>query len=281
MLLVLAFAAALLGHLATLTNSSSSSTIGFVAGAPPELLFGEEAVQMQVVYAEAVQATVLGSAAAKVPGPAMQSAAAGGSPAEAGVGQAGASEAAAAAATAAAAARNNQAAEISAGALKAAAAAARSNQAAEISAGHLPISQPNTSHHGIDVVYLWVNGSDPKHHRSMMQHAPKEVYHHSRPDVLESAANQARYNADRDELRFSVRSLQQYMPWFRHLYIVTNGQVPQWLDVDNPRVTGAQNLLFELTLNSESDFVSSMVVCGTRLVWCLWDVWELCGAAVA
>jgi hypothetical protein len=73
-----------------------------------------------------------------------------------------------------------------------------------------------------------------------LKHAPPEVYHPDLPDVLESATNQARFNSDRDELRYSLRSLQQYMPWFRHLYIVTHGQVPQWLDVSNPRVTGAQ-----------------------------------------
>ncbi|XP_033325197.1 N-acetylglucosamine-1-phosphate transferase subunits alpha and beta isoform X2 [Megalopta genalis] len=28
-----------------------------------------------------------------------------------------------------------------------------------------------------------------------------------------------------------------YAPWVRHVYIVTNGQIPSWLDMDNPRVT--------------------------------------------
>jgi hypothetical protein len=59
--------------------------------------------------------------------------------------------------------------------------------------------------------------------------------------VRDSASSHARFNSDRDELRYSLRSLQQYMPWCRHLYIVTNGQVPQWLDVSNSRVTGARH----------------------------------------
>nr|XP_031827521.1 N-acetylglucosamine-1-phosphotransferase subunits alpha/beta isoform X2 [Nomia melanderi] len=43
--------------------------------------------------------------------------------------------------------------------------------------------------------------------------------------------------SDKDELRYSLRSLEMYAPWVRHVYIVTNGQIPSWLDMDNPRVT--------------------------------------------
>ena len=39
------------------------------------------------------------------------------------------------------------------------------------------------------------------------------------------------------ELRYSIRSLVKHAPWVRHIYIVTNGQIPYWLDLDNPRVT--------------------------------------------
>jgi hypothetical protein len=102
----------------------------------------------------------------------------------------------------------------------------------------MPYNHTHSGPLGIYVIYQWVNGSDPTHRFNLMKRAPTEVYHPSLPDVLESATNQARCNADHDELRYSLRSLQQYMPWFRHLYIVTNGQVPRWLDVTNPRVTG-------------------------------------------
>lgn len=42
--------------------------------------------------------------------------------------------------------------------------------------------------------------------------------------------------ADNDELKFSLRSLQKNAPWIRNVYIVTNGQVPIWLDTGNSRV---------------------------------------------
>ena len=42
---------------------------------------------------------------------------------------------------------------------------------------------------------------------------------------------------DNEELRFSLRSLEQYAPWVRHVYLVTNGQIPYWLNLDNPHLT--------------------------------------------
>uniref|UniRef100_A0A1B6CG05 LNR domain-containing protein n=1 Tax=Clastoptera arizonana TaxID=38151 RepID=A0A1B6CG05_9HEMI len=42
---------------------------------------------------------------------------------------------------------------------------------------------------------------------------------------------------DKEELRYSLRSLEKYAPWVRKVYIVTNGQIPYWLDLSNPRLT--------------------------------------------
>lgn len=42
---------------------------------------------------------------------------------------------------------------------------------------------------------------------------------------------------DNEELRYSLRSLEKHAPWVRHIYIVTNGQIPSWLNMDNPRLT--------------------------------------------
>lgn len=41
-----------------------------------------------------------------------------------------------------------------------------------------------------------------------------------------------------DELKYSIRSVEKYMPWFNGtIYIVTCHQKPKWLDLQNPRVT--------------------------------------------
>ncbi|KAL8222059.1 UNVERIFIED_CONTAM: hypothetical protein K2H54_074863 [Gekko kuhli] len=42
---------------------------------------------------------------------------------------------------------------------------------------------------------------------------------------------------DNEELRYSLRSIERHAPWVRHIFIVTNGQIPSWLNLDNPRMT--------------------------------------------
>jgi hypothetical protein len=77
----------------------------------------------------------------------------------------------------------------------------------------------------IDVVYTWVDGTDPQWQRRRSQ-VGGESYH------AESASD-ARF-LSRDELRFSLRSLHAYAPWVRDIYLVTDEQVPSWLDTTRP-----------------------------------------------
>eukprot|EP00794_Sanderia_malayensis_P020317 gene20317-22316_t len=42
--------------------------------------------------------------------------------------------------------------------------------------------------------------------------------------------------ADNDELKYSLRSVDKYAPWIRKIFIVTNGQIPSWLNLDHPRI---------------------------------------------
>ncbi|GER21935.1 exopolysaccharide phosphotransferase [Zafaria cholistanensis] len=83
----------------------------------------------------------------------------------------------------------------------------------------------------IDVVYTWVDGADPD-----WQRAKAEALHTADAEAfIQDAVDEARF-ADNDELRYSLRSLEQYAPWVRKIWIVTAGQTPAWLDMDNPRV---------------------------------------------
>lgn len=83
----------------------------------------------------------------------------------------------------------------------------------------------------IDIVYLWVDGSDPAWAARMR--AAREAQGRS---IGEDAGGEKRFR-DRGELRASVRSLLLNAPWFDHLYIVTDRQTPQWLDTAHERVT--------------------------------------------
>ena len=78
----------------------------------------------------------------------------------------------------------------------------------------------------IDAVYLWVDGSDPKHIALRRKYAGQHATKHD-------GANRW---ADHDELKYSLRSLATFAPWIRTVHIVTNGQVPVWMNTDNPRV---------------------------------------------
>lgn len=41
---------------------------------------------------------------------------------------------------------------------------------------------------------------------------------------------------DNQELRYSLRSVWLHAPWVRNIYIVTNGQIPSWLNLQHPRI---------------------------------------------
>ncbi|MEU3240252.1 stealth family protein [Streptomyces anthocyanicus] len=79
----------------------------------------------------------------------------------------------------------------------------------------------------IDVVYTWVDGNDPAWRRR--RSAYDGGYH-------AESANAARY-ISRDELRYSLRALEQNAPWVRHVHLVTDGQRPAWLNDSHPRLT--------------------------------------------
>jgi hypothetical protein len=85
----------------------------------------------------------------------------------------------------------------------------------------------------IDVVYTWVDGSDPAWQARKTAALGDNSW---LAQVNTQAANNSRF-LSRDELRFSLRSLHCFAPWVRHVFIVTDDQAPGWLDVDHPDVT--------------------------------------------
>jgi hypothetical protein len=42
---------------------------------------------------------------------------------------------------------------------------------------------------------------------------------------------------DSEELRYSLRSLVKNAPWIRHIYLVTDNQIPYWLNIDTDRLS--------------------------------------------
>jgi hypothetical protein len=80
----------------------------------------------------------------------------------------------------------------------------------------------------IDVVYTWVDGEDPR------WQAKRDRY---RPQGGNGNAAKASRFVSHDELKYSLRSLQMYGDFVRHIYLVTDDQVPDWLDTSAPGLT--------------------------------------------
>lgn len=85
----------------------------------------------------------------------------------------------------------------------------------------------------IDAVYTWVDGADP----AWQQRKARALRENGWVTATnEQTANASRY-ASRDELRYSLRSLHAFAPWIRHVFLVTDGQVPAWLDTSRGDLT--------------------------------------------
>ena len=90
--------------------------------------------------------------------------------------------------------------------------------------GNLPIpSFP------VDVVYTWVDGTDTK------LASKREAYLPPQEKRLEESQGNSLYR-DNEELRYSLRSLEAYAPWVRRVFIVTDGQVPSWLNTGHKKI---------------------------------------------
>lgn len=83
----------------------------------------------------------------------------------------------------------------------------------------------------IDVVYTWVDGDDLawQEKRGRLQSSIDGVEYHP------EATHSARFTS-RDELRYSLRSLDSFAPWVNHVYLVTDAQRPEWLS-DSEKLT--------------------------------------------
>lgn len=76
----------------------------------------------------------------------------------------------------------------------------------------------------IDVVYTWVNGADLAWKRKKLQYL--QQYN---KQVSQEAQSDARF-MNNEELRYSIRSVFLYAPWVNNIFIVTDNQIPEWLD---------------------------------------------------
>ena len=78
-----------------------------------------------------------------------------------------------------------------------------------------------------DIVYLWVDGNDPDW-RAKRHRAAEKLCATTRSAMALYGNVEGRFR-DNDELRYSLRALEQFFPGHGHVYVVTDGQAPAWL----------------------------------------------------
>lgn len=88
---------------------------------------------------------------------------------------------------------------------------------------------PFTVTEPIDAVFTWVDSDDPQWRARRDAAEPASGQHH--PGALDPARFESA-----DELRYALRSVHYYASWVRQIFVVTAGQVPDWLDREHPGV---------------------------------------------
>lgn len=80
----------------------------------------------------------------------------------------------------------------------------------------------------IDLVYLWVDGSDTRWLEKKQKHTGID-FNTTECDCKGRFTNN-------DELRYSLRSVEKHLPWINNIYIVTDSQCPDWLNINHPGI---------------------------------------------
>ena len=86
----------------------------------------------------------------------------------------------------------------------------------------------------IDFVVTWVDGSDPEWQRAhRLARSVSQRVPHVQVAVIDDGSQRYR---DMGTLRYWFRGVERFAPWVRTVHLVTNGQVPDWLDLGNERL---------------------------------------------
>ena len=81
----------------------------------------------------------------------------------------------------------------------------------------------------IDFVVLWVDGNDPDFIRE------KNKYTSNSLQVDNDGDNLHRYR-DYGTFNYWFRMVEKHAPWVNNIYLITNGQKPEWLNLNHPKL---------------------------------------------
>lgn len=77
----------------------------------------------------------------------------------------------------------------------------------------------------IDLVIPWVDGNDKKWQQEKNKYL----------DADYADKSDSKYSSW-DNLQYLFRGVNKFLPWINHLFFITNGQKPEWLDITHPKL---------------------------------------------
>ena len=81
-----------------------------------------------------------------------------------------------------------------------------------------------------DLVYTWVDDTDTK-----WLNKKNATLENMGFKVDKNATSACRYR-NNNELKYSLRSVEKYASWINHIYIITDNQIPMWMNIKNPKI---------------------------------------------
>ncbi|BFU19050.1 glycosyltransferase, putative [Entamoeba histolytica HM-1:IMSS-B] len=79
-----------------------------------------------------------------------------------------------------------------------------------------------------DAVFLWVNGTSPHHLEEMSKYGRTKI---------------GGLYKDYGTIRFGLRSIIEYAPWINRIFLVTDGEIPEYLDIEKGKESNPQLIL--------------------------------------
>lgn len=84
----------------------------------------------------------------------------------------------------------------------------------------------------IDFVITWVDGSDEEWLAEKRAIAENQPY----PEKPRFDSSDLRFRNDFDFLKYWFRGVEKFAPWVNHIFFVTAGHLPDWLNPDHPKL---------------------------------------------
>ena len=79
----------------------------------------------------------------------------------------------------------------------------------------------------VDIVITWVNGDDPKWNNKKNQYSN---------EIFDKKLNSKERYYDYNTLKYFFRSVEKNASFINKVFLITDNQIPRWLDIDNKKV---------------------------------------------